>query len=147
MLPVSETPNLGVFSSKTLGAYRKKCGFLRLVCFLKADSPVSKRYTFHSLRYIVGKTSISCIICIWGNNQWGFSGFLSLFTITLVVVNTIDGIGLLIIFSDVNAVGFGLQSLEEAAINSCKFVLQSFNWKGLLLRLSHVRSVFYCSKQ
>lgn len=67
-------------------------------------------------------------------------------TITLVVVNTIDGVGLFSIFSDVDAVGFGLRSLEKAAINSCKFVLQSANQRGLLLRSSHVCSLFYSSK-
>lgn len=34
------------------------------------------------------------------------------------MVNTMDGIGLISIFSDVNAVGFGLQSLEKASV--CK---------------------------
>lgn len=57
-----------------------------------------------------------------------------------------DGIGVFSIFSDVNAVGFGLQTLEKAAIISCKFVLQSANQRGFLLKLSHVCSLLYSFK-
>lgn len=57
-----------------------------------------------------------------------------------------DGIGVFSIFSDVNAVGLGLQTLEKAAIISCKFVLQSENQRGLLLRLSHVCPLLYFFK-